>query len=573
MIGKTVSHYKIIEHIGGGGMGVVYKAEDTKLKRAVALKFLPPAFATDPTTKERFIHEAQAASALQHNNICAIHEIDETDDGQMYIVMDYYEGEILKLRIEEEKLKSEDAVNYAIQIAQGLHEAHQRGIIHRDIKPANVIITNKGEAKILDFGLAKFRGQTKITKTGSTVGTVAYMSPEQARGEEVDHRTDIWSLGVMLYEMVTGELPFKGDYDQAIIYSILNTNPESIQLLAPKTPIKLTRITNRLMDKNKVERYQTCNEFIDDLKKLGGTYHIHLGKVNTERIGFGRLMIKSKTKKRIIIGTLLILSICTAYIGFEILYPSKGKTEPKLEDTEVKTKVTYGGDVLSVAILPFTNFNAPENVENLIYDNMQIQFLDTSILKIMPFEIVDKFVLGSVIEELSLNKSQLINTKDVIEIGKALNVDALIIGSISSAVSNTFGIDLRVVDTELGAILAAQNVYLKSININVVDSTLKKLIIKIIDDIPHVVGNIVGVDDNKYFDAGIVDGLKRGRRCIIYRLGEPIRMPDTGMIVGQETDIIAEVIITNLIKDSSFFRIVRKASKDSIVVGDKFVTK
>ncbi len=255
MIGQIISHYRIIEKLGEGGMGVVYKAEDTKLKRLVALKFLPPAFATDPTTKDRFIHEAQAASALQHSNICAIHEIDETmpapgepGEGQMYIVMDYYEGETLKLKIEKGKLKIEEAINYAIQIAQGLQKAHERGIIHRDIKPANIIITNDGEAKILDFGLAKLSTQTKLTKEGSTLGTVAYMSPEQTRGEAVDHRTDIWSLGIIIYEMLTGQLPFKGDYDQAIVYSILNTNPEPIQILAPKTPDKCIKITNRLID-------------------------------------------------------------------------------------------------------------------------------------------------------------------------------------------------------------------------------------------------------------------------------------------------------------------------------------
>ena len=224
MVGKTISHYKIIEKLGAGGMGIVYKAEDTKLKRPVALKFLPPAFAADPSTKERFIHEAQSASALQHASICTIHEINETDDGQMYIVMDYYEGMTLKDTIASEKegatgsrrprktgsvaLTINQSIDIITQIAKGLREAHENGIIHRDIKPANVIITNKGEAKILDFGLAKFSGQTKITKTGSTLGTVAYMSPEQARGEEVDHHTDIWSLGVLLYQLVTGSVPF-----------------------------------------------------------------------------------------------------------------------------------------------------------------------------------------------------------------------------------------------------------------------------------------------------------------------------------------------------------------------------
>ena len=209
MIDKIISHYRIIEKIGAGGMGVIYKAEDTKLDRTVALKFLPPAFATDPTNKERFIQEAKSASALQHSNICTIHEIGETDDGQMYIAMDYYEGETLQSKIEKGKLKIDEAVDYTIQIAKGLQKAHEKGIVHRDIKPSNIVITSDGEAKILDFGLAKFGGQAKLTKSGSTLGTIAYMSPEQARGDEVDHRSDLWSLGVILFEMVTGELPFK----------------------------------------------------------------------------------------------------------------------------------------------------------------------------------------------------------------------------------------------------------------------------------------------------------------------------------------------------------------------------
>jgi eukaryotic-like serine/threonine-protein kinase len=226
MIGTTVSHYRIVEKLGGGGMGVVYKAQDLKLDRHVALKFLPPDLTRDAEAKQRFVHEAKAASALDHSNICVVHDIDETGDGQTFIVMACYEGETLKKKIERGPLKISEAIDVAIQVARGLAKAHEHGIIHRDIRPANTMMTNDGVAKIVDFGLAKLSGQTMLTKEGSTLGTYAYMSPEQLRGIKVDHRTDIWSLGAMLYEMITRQMPFKGDYENAVVYSILNTNPE-----------------------------------------------------------------------------------------------------------------------------------------------------------------------------------------------------------------------------------------------------------------------------------------------------------------------------------------------------------
>ena len=215
MVGKTISHYKITEKLGKGGMGIVYKAEDTKLRRTVALKFLPPELTRDPDSKKRFIREAQAASALQHNNICTIHDVDETEDGQSFIVMDFYEGETLKKKIERKPLDISESIEISIQVAQGLDKAHKKDIVHRDIKPANIMITEEGTPKIVDFGLAKLATQTKLTKEGTTLGTIAYMSPEQTRGESIDHRSDIWSLGVILYEMISGKLPFRGDYDQA----------------------------------------------------------------------------------------------------------------------------------------------------------------------------------------------------------------------------------------------------------------------------------------------------------------------------------------------------------------------
>ncbi len=264
MIGKTISHYKILEELGRGGMGIVYKARDLKLDRFIVLKFLSPHLTTNEKEKQRFIHEAKAASSLQHHNICTIHEINETDDGQLYIVMDYYEGETLKLKIEKGKLKIKDAVDYTIQIAQGLQKAHEIGIVHIDIKPVNIIISETGEAKILDFGLSRVNGQSEITKTRSTPGTITYMSPEQIWGASIDLKMDIWSLGVVLYELITGELPFQGDVNQAILYSISKEDPKPASAIRKDIPKPLEQIIDKMLQKNPKKRYQSLDELLHD---------------------------------------------------------------------------------------------------------------------------------------------------------------------------------------------------------------------------------------------------------------------------------------------------------------------
>jgi len=266
MIGKTISHYKILEKLGSGGMGDVYKAMDTKLQRTVALKFLPHDLTRDEAARQRFVHEARAASALDHSNIGTIHEVDECE-GQFFIAMTYYEGETLKDKIESSKggLDVNEAIDIAIQIAKGLTKAHSKDIFHRDIKPANVVITEDGQAKIIDFGLAKLKGRTVLTKTGTTLGTIAYMSPEQTMGTDVDHRTDIWALGVMLYEMLAGEQPFKGDYEQAVMYSIMNEEPEYITKVRGEVPGQIERILEKALAKNPEKRFQTMEEMLEEL--------------------------------------------------------------------------------------------------------------------------------------------------------------------------------------------------------------------------------------------------------------------------------------------------------------------
>ena len=269
-VGRTISHYRILDRLGGGGMGVVYKAEDLRLKRTVALKFLPPELTRDANAKRRFVREAQAASALDHPNICSIHEIDETPDGQLFICMACYDGETLDKKVERGPLAAEEAMRVVGKVAEGLAKAHGSGIIHRDIKPANIMVTGDGEVKILDFGLAKLRGTTKITSTGKTMGTYVYMSPEQVKGSDVDTRSDLFSLGVVFYELLTGRIPFDGDHEAAVMYQIVNADPKPVSEFRSDVPTPTQRVVDKALQKNAASRYQTASEMRDDLASIAG---------------------------------------------------------------------------------------------------------------------------------------------------------------------------------------------------------------------------------------------------------------------------------------------------------------
>jgi tetratricopeptide (TPR) repeat protein/tRNA A-37 threonylcarbamoyl transferase component Bud32 len=268
MIGKTVSHYTILDELGRGGMGVVYKARDIKLDRFVAIKFLPQHLSADERATQRFTHEAKAASALDHSNIGAIYEIDKSQDGQTFIVMAYYDGETLRERIDRGGVDIGEALDIASQITSGLARAHEQGIVHRDIKPSNIIITRHGEAKIVDFGLAKLTGRTKLTKDGSMLGTVAYMSPEQARGEDVDERSDIFSVGTVMYELLTGETPFRGDHEAALLYEIVHEEPKALSSSGRDIPEEMQAIVGKALEKSIDRRYQSSEDLLKDLTAL-----------------------------------------------------------------------------------------------------------------------------------------------------------------------------------------------------------------------------------------------------------------------------------------------------------------
>jgi tetratricopeptide (TPR) repeat protein len=433
MIGKTISHYKILEKLGGGGMGIVYKAKDTKLDRFVALKFLPPHISTDEEEKHRFIHEARAASGLDHPNICTVHEIDETRDGQLFIAMACYEGETLKQRISKGPLKIDEATDIAIQMIEGLRKAHEMDIVHRDIKPANIFLTRDGIVKILDFGLAKLEGRTKLTKSGTTLGTVAYMSPEQTRGETVDHRSDLWSVGIILYEMITGRLPFRGDYEQAITYSILNETPEEITGLRTGVPLELERIVNKALCKRTDERYQHTDELMADLRRLRRREKGDRVKtIETE--GVERRQIRAGKN-----WLVLLPAAALVILGFLLISRFfQGRKYPR--------------EPIPVAVISFENQTGSAAYDYLMkaIPNLLITSLEQSkFLRVTTWE-----RMRDLLRQMGKEAVEMIDTDTGIELCQREGVGAIVTGSFTKA-GNHFATEIKVLDVETKGILAA----------------------------------------------------------------------------------------------------------------------
>jgi serine/threonine-protein kinase len=381
MIGKTISHYKITEKLGEGGMGEVYLAQDTKLKRQVAIKFLPEYLTKDNENVERFEREAEAAAALNHPNIITIYDVIDAE-GQICIIMEYVDGASLRTKIDDKKFAIEEILNITRQICAGLSEAHKADIVHRDIKPENILIDNRGRVKILDFGLAKLKGVSKLTKEASTLGTMAYMSPEQARGDEVDYRSDIWSLGVVLYEMLTGELPFKGDYESAVHYAILNEQPKLFKDIKANYSFDIEKLLAKELNK----RIQSCQEILREL----------------DNIKFDGLK-KGKPKSEYLVLSAVVTIILIMVIVFLLFFKNE----------EAKS-------IKSLAVLP---------LENLSDDPTQEYFVDgiTDVLisKLSHISALKVISRTSVMQYKGIHKS-------VANIAEELGVDAIVEGTVFS---------------------------------------------------------------------------------------------------------------------------------------------
>ncbi|MCJ7459270.1 MAG: protein kinase [candidate division Zixibacteria bacterium] len=439
MIGKTISHYKILEKLGEGGMGVVYKAQDVQLQRLVALKFLPPHISDHPEEKARFIHEAQSASALNHPNVTTIYGIEENPEG-LFIAMEYVEGKTLKQLIEKETLSIKKVLDIGIQICEGLAMAHEKGIVHRDIKSDNIMLTPRGQVKIMDFGLAKLKGATKLTKTRSTLGTLAYMSPEQAQGEEVDSRSDIFSFGVVLYELLTGKLPFGGEHQAAIIYSIINEEPQPAVRFNNQISGELERIVFKALTKDKEERYQHIDDLLADLRHE---------KKNLEYLKTGQIpkeVIAPKPKRKVLPIMIPASIVFLLVLLFLILKPFKFEIAPE------KGAIAKEN---SLAVMYFENLVDREDKERLgeIVTNLLITGLSES----QYMNVVSSQGLYDILKLLGKEGVKIIDKSVASEVARKAGARWMLLGSILQVEPQVI-LTSQLVEVKSNRVLAAQRI-------------------------------------------------------------------------------------------------------------------
>ncbi len=418
-------------------MGVVYKAQDTKLNRLVALKFLPPYQASDPVEKERFFHEAQAASALNHPNITTIYEIDEYQ-GQVFIAMEMVEGKTLKQLVKTETLSVKKVLEIAIQICDGLAAATEKGIVHRDIKSDNIIQTSKGQVKIMDFGLAKIKGASKLTQAGSTVGTAAYMSPEQASGEEVDHRSDIFSFGVVLFELLTGKLPFKGDHPASLAYAIINEEPPPLIRFNDKISAELERIVSKALAKDREERYQSVNDMGADLRRERKNWEY--AKSST----VPKAEIAPRPKSNILKILVPTSAVVILALLFFIFNPFK---------VEVSRNQTAAASQNALAVMYFENIPDPEDKDHT--GEMLTNLLITALSQAGGLEVVSRQRLYDIQEELGKADAKQITPSLASKIAQRAGVRTILLGTILES-RPKLAVTSQLIDVSTGRIISSQ---------------------------------------------------------------------------------------------------------------------